>query len=88
MSNTQEYSRGYQAGKNKNAKDLEIAQRDLRELKLSTESKDERVYMKCLELALKHCGGWKIGDKKITNAEGYCRIAKIFAENSISEMSS
>ncbi len=88
MTNTVEYSRGYQAGVKKNAKDLEIAQRDLRQVKLSVERKDERVYMKCLELALKHCDGWKIDDKKINNTKGYCRLAKEFADNSISEMSS
>ena len=88
MKNAAEYSRGYQAGIKKNAKDLESVQSDLRQLKLSAESKNERVYMKSLELALKHCGGWGIGGKPIKNAQGYCQLAKIFADNSIAEMDS
>ena len=78
---TQDYSRGYQAGIKKGAagKQAEI---DL--LKEKIDERAERVYMRCLEIALKHCDGWSIGKKRIDSAEGYCKLAKIFADNSIS----
>lgn len=42
--------------------------------------------MKSLELVLKHCNNWQFGKKPINDAEGYCRLAKIFADHSISEL--
>ena len=86
MSDTTEYSRGYNAGRNKHAKDLRVAQEELRLLKLNIEDRNERIYMKCLKLALEHCSGWTVGGERIKNAQGYCQMAKIFADNSISEM--
>ena len=49
-------------------------------------TKKERIYMQCLELSLKHCSGWSIGGKKINDSEGYCALAKAFADNSISKV--
>lgn len=80
MSNTPEYQKGYQAGRKRSARDVE----ELKQMRLALDERNERVYMKSLELALKHCGDWRIGKKPINDAEGYCKLAKIFADNSIS----
>lgn len=88
MANTVEYSRGYQAGRKKNTKDLKVAQRELRQLTIKADERKERIYMQALELTLKHCGHWQIAKKTIDNAEGYCKLAKIFADNAITCMDS
>jgi len=91
-----EYSKGYAAGKKRShklIKDLEenvfALQKQLaikpNPLDKGIPSKHERVYMKALELALKHCDNWRINDKKINDAEGYCTLAEIFAKNSITK---
>lgn len=77
MTNKADYQKGYVAGKRKSDKDI---------AKLKADEREERIYMKCLELALNNCNHWKIGKKPIDNAEGYCRLAKIFADNSIAEL--
>lgn len=82
MTQAADYQRGYAAGRKKAEKELE----ELRLLRMAIDEKNERVYMKCLEMTLKHCGNWQIGKKQISNAEGYCRLAKIFADNAISEI--
>jgi hypothetical protein len=73
MSNSSEYQKGYRAGQNKILKQRKIEQK-------------ERIYMQCLELSIKHCHNWSFGKKSINNSERYCRLAGIFAENSISEI--
>ena len=78
---TQEYSKGYSAGVKKGAADKQ-AEIDL--LKAKIDERAERVYIRCLEMALKHCREWSIGGKRIDNAEGYCKLAKVFADESIS----
>ncbi len=88
MTDTQEYSRGYQAGRKKNEKDVAKLQDELRLLKVKTDDRQERIYMQSLDLALKHCAGWQLGKKPVTTAEGYCKIAKVFADNSITCMDS
>ena len=88
MGDTQEYSRGYQAGRKKNEKDVVKLQDELRLLKVKADERQERIYMQSLELALKHCGDWRIGKEPINNAEGYCKVAKIFADNAITCMDS
>jgi len=75
MSNSLEYQKGYRAGRRK----LLQKERELRK---------ERVYLKCLDMALKYCSGWGINKKEINNAEGFCQLAKIFADNSISKLDS
>lgn len=39
--------------------------------------------MQTLEMVLKHCNNWTIGEKPINDAEGYCKIAKVFADKAI-----
>ena len=46
-------------------------------------TKQERVFMQCLDMTLRNCDGWTIGKKKINDAEGYCKLAKIFADNAV-----
>ena len=78
--NTADYQRGYRAGR----KNLEQRVESLR--KELTESREERIYMQCLEMTLKHCSCWQVGGKTIEDAKGYCALAKIFADNSISKL--
>jgi len=47
------------------------------------QTKEERIYLHCLSMVLDKCTEWEINGKKIKNAEGYCKLAKIFARNSI-----
>lgn len=70
---SKDYQRGYAAGKRKAAIP-------------DTETRKERVFLACLEMALKHCSGWQIAGEPIRNAEGYCKLARVFAENGISEI--
>ena len=82
MKNAAEYQRGYQAGIRRSNKDRQ----ELEKLKLALDEQKERIYMKSLELVLKHCTNWTIGSKEINDAQGYCKLAKIFADNSISKL--
>lgn len=82
------YSKGYAAGRAKHGDDIAALEREIARLRHLDVEQKERVYMQCLEMALKHCAGWQIGGKTINNAEGYCKLAKVFAENSISELNS
>lgn len=75
-----EYQKGYAAGRRKVEHDREVRQ--------ALDERRERVYMQSLELVVKHCSEWQIDGKKIDSAKGYCRLAKIFADNAISSMSS
>lgn len=47
------------------------------------QSQQERVYLECLKMTLEHCKNWSFGDERINDAEGYCKLAKIFAQHSI-----
>jgi hypothetical protein len=82
------YSRGYAAAERRADKELSDLGKKTELLEQIASKRQERIYMQCLGLALKHCSNWSIGDKPINNAEGYCRLAKIFTENSISSMDS
>lgn len=73
-----DYQKGYQAGRRKTEADIAIIN--------SLETRNERVYLACLKMALEHCNGWAFGDEKINNAEGYCKLAAIFAKHSISKI--
>ncbi len=83
MDNT-EYQKGYVAGRKKADKD----RKELKALRLALDEQKERVYMKCLELVVRECGGWAIDSKEIKNAQGYCSLAKIFADTSIFKLNS
>ena len=78
MSDSLEYQRGYVAGRKRRKTDLDAEE--------ARKNRKERVYLKCLELVLKHCSNWSLGGEKLSSAEGYCRLAKIFADNSISKI--
>ncbi len=81
-----EYQKGYVAGRKKTEADL-ILQKEIAEKEqTNVQMKNERVYLSCLALALEHCHGWSIGGKEIKDAEGYCTLAKVFAEYSIRKM--
>lgn len=86
MSNTAEYSRGYQAGKRRSAKDIALLVSELKATKVKADEREERVFMRCLEMALQSCNNWTIGKKTVDNAERYCALAKVFADNAISQM--
>lgn len=59
------------------------AQREIERLAEQKPSKDERVFLHCLEVVLKHCNNWTVGKKPINDAEGYVKLARIFADNAI-----
>lgn len=59
------------------------ARDEIQRLRDQQPSKDERVFFRCLEIVLQNCSDWKIGKKPITDAEGYCHLARVFADNSI-----
>jgi len=80
---SKDYSKGYNAGRRHNDKQLELLAAELANLKATQETKQERIYMRSLEIALKHCDGWSVGNKKIDDVQGYCKLAKIFADKSI-----
>lgn len=87
MSNTKEYRKGYQAGRKYRDAETDQLHQEVRELRrVDQQKREERVYFNCLALALEHCQGWKIDKKRINNAEGFCTLAKIFADNSISKI--
>jgi hypothetical protein len=73
-----DYQKGYAAGRKKTVADMALI--------TSMPSKDERVYLACLAVVLEHCKGWTIGDKPIKDAEGYCTLARVFADNSIGKI--
>jgi hypothetical protein len=83
-SQTPEYKKGYALGKKSADKALlsEVTELRRKVLDLSTE-KRERVYLGCLDAVLRNCSGWLVGGEKINDAKGYCKLAKIFADNSI-----
>lgn len=72
-----EYQKGYAAGLRSKKSDAAA------ELKKIKDEQRERVYLRCLEIALTHCGGWSVGGKKISDCEGYSKLAKIFMDNAI-----
>jgi len=83
-SNDPNYQKGYDAGRRwaeKAIRRLEIQVDRLEQN--SQQSKHERAYYQCLDLALKHCSGWTIGGEKINNSEGYCKLADVLARNAI-----
>lgn len=82
MSKAADYQRGYQAGRKKSQSD----RAQLKLLQLALDDQKERIYLKCLELVLRECRGWSLDNKKINDAEGYCYLAKVFADNSISKL--
>jgi len=80
---SKEYSRGYNAGRSHNDKQLQMLAVELATLQKSRETKKERIFMRSLEIVLEHCDGWSVGKKKINDAKGYCKLAEIFADNAI-----
>jgi len=86
MKSNIEYSKGYQAGK-KRAKqevaDLSNEIKRIKRIKADIESKQERIFMRSLELTLKHCENWTVGKEPINSAEGFCKLAKIFTDHAI-----
>jgi hypothetical protein len=80
-----EYSKGYQAGVRRSAKDIAGLTEEIRAIKkVKSDIREERVFIQCLELVMKNCGHWTVGEKPLNNAEQYCKLAKIFTDNSIS----
>lgn len=82
--NKADYRKGYNAGKMKAKSETNKLQTEIAQLKGNVAPQRERVYMKCLELVLKHCRDWDMAGEKIVSAGGYCKLAKVFADNSIS----
>jgi hypothetical protein len=83
-----QYARGYQAGKKANAAQVTELQAEIAMLKAGGAlTKRERMYVECLGVALQHCSGWSIGGKKINDSEGYAKLAKVFADHSITVLS-
>jgi len=88
MSN--EYQKGYAAGRGKASKDkveLERLSETVQRLRHVENERRDRIYLSCLEMVVVHCDGWSLGGKKINDAKGYCKLAKIFMDNSISVLS-
>ncbi len=91
MKDNRDYSRGYQAGRNKDKKDVERLTQQVKELQkelftLKNEraaSQRERVFMQTLSMTVEHCDNWTIGGEKVNNAERYCDLAKAFTDNAI-----
>ena len=82
-----EYTKGYNAGKRFYARELAQLKEEVKVLRGDrSQSRRERVYLHNLETVLKHCGGWRIEGERIHNADGYCRLAKIFTDAAIKEM--
>lgn len=69
MMQSQDYQKGYAAGRRKSESEFS--------------PQKERIYLTCLQMVIEHCSNWEIAGKKINNAEGYCKLAKIFMDNSI-----
>ncbi|MES1989266.1 MAG: hypothetical protein V4440_14775 [Pseudomonadota bacterium] len=80
------YQRGYIAGRKKTEADLNKEREISDRLNNFREMQKERIYMACLELALKHCNEWAVGGKKVDSADGFCKLAKVFADNSITKI--
>ncbi len=59
------------------------ARKEIERLRDQLPSKDERVFLRCLEITLQNCDGWSIGKKKVNNAEMYVKLARFFADHSI-----
>ena len=81
---SKEYSSGYSAGRRYNNDRLNRVTAELAALRASRETKQERIFMRSLEMTLKHCDGWTIGKKEINSADGYCKLAKVFTDHAIS----
>lgn len=77
------YANGYNAGKRFAAKQIQGLTEEVARLRADQETKDERIFMRSLEIALAHCENWKIGDKKMSDMAGYCKLARIMADNAI-----
>jgi len=86
MSQTPDYQKGYAAGRRRQAGDIQRLESEIRVFKKMSSARAERVYLKCLEMALNTSINWTIGEKKITDVKGYCTLAKEFSDNSISEL--
>jgi len=87
---TPDYQKGYKAGRKRStvdAKEMQELRFKNEKLRQAMNDRRDNIYMQCLDMTLNHCNGWSIGDKTINSAEGYCRLAKIFADNSISTLS-
>ena len=84
------YSKGYTAGQKRAEKDLKILREHNREMQskltLLEAKQKERVFMQCLEMAVKDCHGWTIDGQKVNNAELYCELANAFAKCAISKI--
>lgn len=69
------YNKGYRAGK-KAAPPPDPA----------VEAHKERVYLACLDLALKHGSGWKVDGKEMNSGDMYTLLARRWAERALREM--
>ena len=82
-----QYAQGYTAGRKYVEREVMDLRRQVRDLeRTAVEKREERVYFRCLEIALQNCQGWSLGKKEIRDVEGYSTLAKIFAENAISRL--
>lgn len=89
------YSRGYTAGRaskkeaSTDAKlktEITALKAELIRLQKIRGEQRERVFLRCLEMALRDCSGWRVGGEEIKDAKGYCRLAGIFANEAISNI--
>ena len=83
MAQHPEYSKGYSAGKRFHEKQLKSLLDEIARLQANQETKDERVFMKSLGIALEHCSDWTIGNKKMISMKNYCELARVMADNAI-----
>ena len=79
-----DYQRGYAAGKRKSIVENTRLTGERKTAIENIQTQEERVFLRCLDMVMKHCRGWTINDVTINNAEGYCKLASIFAKNGIS----
>ena len=90
MTQSADYQKGYRAGSAKGSRRLKEANELILHLRTqlaeANSQRKERVFLKCLELTLTHCKNWTIGGEQINNAQGYTRLASIFASESISKI--
>jgi hypothetical protein len=77
---SKDYAKGYSAGRKYGERAIERTRRECEE------TRQERVYLACLDLALKHCSNWRIDDKEVKDCIGYSKLAKVFADNAISRI--
>ena len=76
-----DYSRGYAAGRKHNAKEVERLNAVLANLhKKQDDERQERLYFRALGVALDHCHGWQVSGEKISNMEGYSKLAEIMVQ--------